>query len=310
MHTPTPGWLAANLFKLGREVALSLLGAGLLIISKTLDAGAPAAFYGALAESTDPFTELRQIYQVFGDDYTYLVDHAQPILAWLDMVDPDIEQRLRAATTKLADVDFVGASRLSGGELLGQVQSELIQIGRRRPLASPYYQLDEFIDEVAITGNHFGRAGEGSNLGDLWCATGVRLLAAARIMKLRGKDPDTCTWHGQDPDPVNIALAAINLAAMGLHQVTFEVADGVMTQEWLTGAGGIGHDLLDTSNHAITSKGLSGPDAIELMAAATVLGDYIEIDYERASVARVLEQHRDPHGVKAALARSRNKETV
>ena len=145
-YSPTPGWLAMQLSACGHELGLSLLGAGVLTTRYKADREAPVGsdacetLYGGLAASVNPLHDLRGVYEAVGQEYDYLLDAVAPLLGWAEYPTSHAETTVRNVAALLAEVDFMDAIKIAGGDLLGQVRVELeIMILRRRP---PYDYLD------------------------------------------------------------------------------------------------------------------------------------------------------------------------
>jgi hypothetical protein len=300
--TPMPGWLAIHLAACGHELALTLLGAGLLTRISDGD-DAVTAFFTNLSNSADALYELREVYVAADKEFPYLLGACAPLFEWAEYSTPGTEMQVRRAASVLANVDFAETSEMAGGDLLGQVRVELEIITRRRRPPMPYLDL-ETATVAAIMDPHQVR--EHTGVLDSWCASGVRVMGMALAMTLQGKDPTTVTWMCRDPDLINLAVAAINFAAIGLPDVEFQCADGI-----LTGKGPLqvttAKEIDSGEVKMFTSPGMSGMDAMEEMARATMAGEEIRYRQEVTAVRDVLVNSRTAPGVAQATRKAMNK---
>lgn len=298
MLTPTPGWLAMRLSPCGHELALSLLGAGVMTDARRDDANVVHGFYKALGACSDPLHELRLVYEAMNEHAPYLLDAVAPLLTWAEHSSPLTEGTVRRAAEILAQVDFKGADEEALGDLLGQVRVELeIMQRRRRPEGIFYLELPIAVMN-ALADPNLPQGGEG--IADFWCVSGVRVMGMIIAMQLRGDDPWDVTWHLSDPDPVNVAIAAINLASMGIEAATFEVKRGVMTP---TGPHRMvrADDIESGKAQAyFAPEDMSGMDAMEAYHAAEMTMAPIIEAAEREAVASVIADALHGEGVGAA----------
>lgn len=298
MYLPTPGWLALRLAPCGHELALSILGAGLLIDVASDDPAVVAKFYTDLAGSTEPLHELRLTYIAVGERYPYLLDTLAPLLTWAEQTTPQLEDACRRAAGLLALVEFNNAQDVAGGDLIGQVKVELDIMTRRRRPKYEYLELS-FATAAALTDPRLPN--EGDSVGDFWCASGVRVMGMIIAMQMMGRDPWSVRWTLRDPEPVNLALAAINMATMDITDVTFGVAAGVMT--------GLGplrmasmKDLESGKIQAYSApESATGLDGVDMIADAIMHSESIMGDAEREAVRQVLVDAQHGQGVAIAV---------
>lgn len=304
---PQPAWLAVRMAPCGHELALSLIGAGLLCGALTNDPEAVQGFYSALATSTDPLHELRETYTAMGAHYDYLLDTVTPLLTWAENATSLVDATARRAAGVLADVDFIETAVMCGGDLLGQVRSELeIQRTRHRPVLE-YLELETAIDAAM---HDWQRLAEGNGMMDGWCYSGVRVMGMAQAMRLLDLDPDTCHWHMRDPDPVNLAVAAINLASMGLHDCTFEAAPGLFQGSFSQRLTTM-EELEAGTEKMYIAEDMGAAVFVDEMVKATMLADMMNFEINNradyAAVEDVLFAHHHGPDAYAAKEAMRNR---
>lgn len=260
-HLPTPGWLAAKLAPCGHALALSLVGAGIVYESTSL--GAAQTFYTALADSTDPLHELRSVYEDLGARYDYLLDALAPLLVWAENATPEVEARLRHAAAVMADVELAETVSTAGGDLLGQVRVELEAIETRHRPALDYMIVPDAIEDLPLFK-------PGMTMMDGWCASGVRVMGMAIVMMAAGIDVTECTWHLRDPDPLNLAIAAVNMAALRLPNITLTCAPGIFNGSFSQHAHAVDDRSFEAGGGFYVDENRTGAQFVDAMVDATM----------------------------------------
>ena len=108
-------------------------------------------------------------------------------------------------------------------------------------------------------------------------------------------------WKGRDPDPVNIALAAINLASMDLPKVELSVGKGVLTAQ--AHCEPAARRLVSGHVPAYTSGVKTGVEGVELVAQMTMA---IEAPRRPKTVRGQRHPHQRPARLRGSPGRSQS----
>lgn len=258
--------LAKRLLPCGVHTGLLLLGVGLL--TELVDGEEAVGVYRQIVDSVDPRRLIADYYAYAANEpYTWLTEAIAGLTDTLDADSLYAEEAIRRAALRLSDVDIPDSAEYAGGELLGMVRVELeTQILGTRP-ALDYLQLSTAIPQALMD---MLRVLDGDKpLGtmvDGWCGSGVRVIAMALALDALGRDPAEAHWHLRDPDPINIAVAAINCRAAQLPSCSFEIAPGIFNKMGIGAA--MKPDEWSDIGGMFTSESMTERDFVALKAAA------------------------------------------
>lgn len=229
--TPEVGWLSSNLLKYSHARALAMLG-----IAVTLNNGMASDdeindFLLGIADSTDSVYVVNEYYRGLEREHPFLEGFLGPLTRWTE--DPVFEdyQRIPEIARLLATIRWSvftqgegvqylpalgiavpGTLRGAQGDILGQVYNDMTAIGAGRSRVFHYVSIEEsMIDLLVSMGPGIARLG---NFMDAWCGSGTRAIALDRLWLLLGLPPKPDReWSLNDPQPMPVALAGLNMVA-------------------------------------------------------------------------------------------------
>lgn len=284
--------IAKHLLPCGVHTSLLLLGVGLL--TELIDGEAAAGVYTRIADDLDPAELVTRYYAYAANEpYLWLTDAIASLTDAVQAGSVMADDDLRRAARYLVDVDIPASAEHGGGELLGPVRVELETLIRGEAPALAYLELDTALEQALMDMLRVLEPGKPlGTMVDGWCGSGVRVIAMAIVLDSLGYDPSTAHWHLRDPDPINIAVAAINCRAAQLPSCSFENAPGIFNKIGHTGA--LTPAEWQAAGGAFVSESMTERDFVAIKAAADeeyLVNELIAAQQEAyASVHNVLTQ--------------------
>lgn len=206
--TATVGWLAQRLLPVGRPVAMALLG----VVATLSDGCAGDEEISQWMEDTstdfDPIYRINHHYVALEAAHPWCKGFLSPWTSWTEQPTISDSELVHQATAVLRQVKWSATEEMARGDLLGQVHQQILATGAGRLDTFDYIPPWMVLGQLLKQGVWLA---EGSRFTDLWCGSGTRVMAHARLMQMAGLDSGTVTWALNDPNPHSVALAALNL---------------------------------------------------------------------------------------------------
>jgi hypothetical protein len=207
LSVPRPGWISAKLMPAGSAIGLAMLGVAVTMEDGMASDDQINAWYARIAVDDDPIWEINQHYVALEAAYPFLVGFLGPLTAWTEY--PQVEQAdlVRSAAQMLSEIAWSHTEPAAGGDILGRVHNDMNAIGARRSEVFDYTP----IDLQAIAAIAQGLDPDLRSFMDAWCGSGIRVIGLAKALRIIGGDPAQVRWHLNDPSPMAIALAGLNM---------------------------------------------------------------------------------------------------
>ena len=163
-----------------------------------------------------------------GAEFPYLVGHLEPLTRILSPAGPagpespdsmdSLERATAAILRSLAEQDLHDLVQRPdvAGDLLGPLYTAVMAPGDRTARGAFYTPpaLGQLLAAIA------GLPRPGQSVYEPCSGTGGLVIATVRAMRAVGRAPELVSWHLQDIDGLALALAGVQLAALGLPAVT------------------------------------------------------------------------------------------
>lgn len=178
----------------------------------------------ALRTLTEPEHTLRRTAGLWGavlQSVPYLGTRLRDLIDWIPTASEHEARALAASYTVILKSDYRQLFT-DAHDLLGPVYTMLRSTQSRQASGAFYTPFD-----VASVIGSITTPSEGARVLEPCAGSGTMVLGAIAAMRSAGQDPNTCTWVLNDIDPIAIALAGINLASRGIHNVILTVGDGL-----------------------------------------------------------------------------------